>query len=114
MARICKLTGKKPLVGYNVSHSHNKTKRRQYPNLQTKRIYVDQLGRSVRVKLSARALKTVTRDGLLPYLKKNGLLQLVARHQKGGKSLEKKMKEVFGNVKVVSRKSGYRVYVSTT
>lgn len=46
------------------------------------------------------------------YLKINGLLQLVARHNKGGKSLEEKMKIVFGNVKVIARKSGYRVYIS--
>lgn len=46
------------------------------------------------------------------HLKEGGLLQLVARHQKGGKELEKKMKEVFGNVKEIGKKSGYRVYVS--
>ncbi len=46
------------------------------------------------------------------YLKRKGLLQLVARHQKGGKSLEKKMKEVFGNVRAQAKKSGYRIYVS--
>jgi len=73
MARICKVSGKKPLVGNNVSHAHNKTKRRQYPNLQSKRIYVEEMGKFVRVRLSVRALKTVTRDGLMPYLKKQGL-----------------------------------------
>ena len=73
MSRVCRISGKKPLVGYNVSHSHNKTKRRQYPNLQAKRIYVEQLGKFVRIRLSARALKTVTRVGLMPYLKKQGL-----------------------------------------
>ena len=73
MARVCKVTGKRPLVGNNVSHAHNKTKRRQYPNLHVKRIYVEHLGKQVRVKLSARALKTVTRTGLMPYLKKQGL-----------------------------------------
>ncbi len=46
------------------------------------------------------------------HLKKGGLLQLVARHNKGGKQLEKKMEEVFGNVKDIAKKSGYRVYVS--
>lgn len=46
------------------------------------------------------------------HLNKDGLLQLVARHNKGGKELEKKMKEVFGNVKDIAKKSGYRVYVS--
>lgn len=46
------------------------------------------------------------------HLKKDGLLQLVARHNKGGKELEKKMEEVFGNVKDIAKKGGYRVYVS--
>jgi len=73
MSRVCKLSGKRPLTGNNVSHAHNKTKRRQYPNLQTKRVYVEELGKFVRIRLSARALKTVTRDGLMPYLKKQGL-----------------------------------------
>ena len=73
MSRVCKVSGKRPLVGNNVSHAHNKTKRRQFPNLQTKRIYVDELGKFVRVRLSARAMKSVTRDGLMPYLKKKGL-----------------------------------------
>ncbi len=73
MSRVCKLSGKRPLVGNNVSHAHNKTKRRQYPNLQNKRIYVEELGKFVRVRLSTRALKSVTRVGLLPYLKKQGL-----------------------------------------
>ncbi len=46
------------------------------------------------------------------HMKKNGTLQIVARHQKGGKSLEQKMKDVFGNVHTLSRESGYRVYCS--
>jgi large subunit ribosomal protein L28 len=73
MSKICKVSGKRPLTGNNVSHAHNKTKRRQYPNLQTKRIYVEELGKFVKLRLSTRALKTVTRDGLMPYLKKQGL-----------------------------------------
>jgi large subunit ribosomal protein L28 len=73
MSKVCKVSGKRPLTGNNVSHAHNKTKRRQYPNLQTKRIYVEELGKFVKIRLSTRALKTVTRDGLMPYLKKQGL-----------------------------------------
>ena len=46
------------------------------------------------------------------YLKENGSLQIVARHNKGGRTLSKKMEEVFGNVKTVSRKFGYSVYLS--
>ena len=46
------------------------------------------------------------------YLKTGGILQLVARHNKGGKTLSKKMEEVFGNVKVIAKKAGYWVYLS--
>ena len=46
------------------------------------------------------------------YLKNNGSLQLVARHNKGGKTLSKKMEEVFGNVKVIAKEAGYWVYLS--
>ena len=46
------------------------------------------------------------------YLKQDGSLQIVARHNKGGKTLSKKMEEVFGNVKVIAKKSGYFVYMS--
>jgi len=73
MARTCNITGKKPLVGNNVSKSHRKTKRKQYPNLQTKKIFVPELGKSIQIKLSTKAMKTVDKYGLLPYLKKQGL-----------------------------------------
>jgi len=46
------------------------------------------------------------------HLKSNGTLQLVARHNKGGKTLSKKMEEVFGNVKIIAKKAGYWVYLS--
>ncbi len=46
------------------------------------------------------------------HLKSNGTLQLVARHNKGGQTLSEKMEEVFGNVKVIAKKSGYWVYLS--
>ena len=73
MSRICKITGKKPLVGNNVSKSHRKTKRRQLPNLQTKKIFVPELDRFVQVKVSVTALKTIDKLGLVPYLRKQGL-----------------------------------------
>jgi len=73
MSKRCRLTGKGPLTGNNVSHAHNKTRRRQLPNLQTKRIYVPELGRWVRVRLSARALRTITKKGLLSFLADEGL-----------------------------------------
>ena len=70
MARRCVFTGKSPLVGNNVSHAHNKTKKVQLPNIQSKRIYVTELGRYVRIHLSARALRTVSKIGLLAYCEK--------------------------------------------
>ena len=73
MARKCKLTGKGPLTGNNVSFSQKKTKRRFLPNIQTKRIYVPELDRHVRIKMSVRAMRTVDKVGLMPYLKKQGL-----------------------------------------
>ena len=73
MSKICKITGKRPRVANNVSKANNKTKRRQYPNLQSKKIFVPELGKAVRLKLSVKASKTIDRYGLLPYLKKKGL-----------------------------------------
>jgi large subunit ribosomal protein L28 len=73
MARKCSITGKKPLAGNNVSHAHNTTRRYQRPNIQKKRIFVPELGRFVRLTLSTRALRSVSKVGLLNYLKKNNL-----------------------------------------
>ncbi len=74
MSRVCQITGKRPLVGNNVSHAHNKSKRRQLPNLQKKRIFIPEEKRFVTVKLTARALKTVNKKGARAVLKKAGLL----------------------------------------
>ena len=73
MARRCSFTGKSPLVANNVSHAHNKTKKVQLPNIQTKRIYVTELGRYVRIHLSTRALRTVSKLGLMAYMQKTGV-----------------------------------------
>ena len=73
MSRICKITGKGPLVANNVSKSKRRTKRRQLPNLQSKKVFIPELGRSIRIKLSTKALKTIDKHGLLPYLNKKGL-----------------------------------------
>lgn len=73
MSQKCQITGKKPLVGNHVSHANNKVKRRQNPNLHVKRIYVPQLDRFVKIKVSARALRTINKKGLLPFLRDNGL-----------------------------------------
>lgn len=71
--RKCAITGKKSLSGKNVSHAHNVTPKWQRPNLQKKRIFVTELSRWVRVKLSTRALRTINKKGLLPYLRDEGL-----------------------------------------
>jgi len=73
MPRRCAITGKGPLTGNHVSHAHNKTKRRQNPNLHKKRIFVPELGRTIRIRVSAHALRSITLQGLMPYLKKQGL-----------------------------------------
>ena len=73
MSRVCQLTGKRPMAGNNVSHANNKTRRRQLPNLQTKRISVPELNRWVKIKMSTRAMRTLNKKGLLTFLKDEGL-----------------------------------------
>lgn len=73
MPRKCKLSGKKPLSGHNVSHAHNITNNWQLPNIQNKRLFVPELGRTVRLKLSTRALRTIDKKGLMAYLRDEGL-----------------------------------------
>ena len=73
MSRICKITGKRPKVGNNVSKANNKTKRKQYPNLQNKKIFVPEIGKNIRLKLSTKAIKTIDKHGLMSYLNKNNL-----------------------------------------
>jgi len=63
MSRTCQLLGIKPVSGNNVSHANNRTKRRFLPNLQKKRIWVQELNKFVTVKLSARAIKTIAKNG---------------------------------------------------
>jgi len=58
MARRCEITGKGPMVGYNVSHAHNKTKKRFLPNLRTVRITLED-GTTKKIKISAKALRTL-------------------------------------------------------
>lgn len=74
MAWKCSITGKKPLTGNHVSHANNRSKRRQYPNLQTKRIYIPEEKRYVTVRLSVRALKTISKNGARATLRAAGLL----------------------------------------
>ena len=73
MPKICELTGKKRMAGNNVSHSQRKTRRVHHPNLIKKRIYIPEQSRSVTVRLSARALRTISKKGALAVLREHGI-----------------------------------------
>jgi large subunit ribosomal protein L28 len=64
MARKCEVTGKGPMVGNNVSHANNKTKRRFLPNLQYRRFWVETENRWVRLRISAAALRLIDKKGI--------------------------------------------------
>ena len=64
MPRVCQVTGKKPILGNNVSHANNKTRRRFLPNLQYRRIWVEAENRWVRLRLSQAGLRTIDRKGI--------------------------------------------------
>ncbi len=64
MAKVCQVTGKKPMSGNNVSHANNRTKRRFLPNLQTHRFWVPSENRFIRLKLTARGIKTIDKNGI--------------------------------------------------
>jgi len=70
MSRVCELTGKRPLVGHNVSHSNRKTKMRQNPNLRKKRFFDEETGKWVTLKVSTSAIRTISKIGLKKALKK--------------------------------------------
>jgi len=63
MARRCQVTGKGPLVGYNVSHAHNKTKKRQLPNLRTVRVTLED-GTTRKIKVAASTLRTMRKKAV--------------------------------------------------
>lgn len=64
MAKVCAVTGKRPMSGNNVSHANNKTRRRFEPNLHVKRFWVPNEKRWVKLKVSAKAIKTITKVGI--------------------------------------------------
>jgi large subunit ribosomal protein L28 len=64
MARVCQVTGKGPMVGNNVSHANNKTKRRFLPNLQYRRFWVESENRFVRLRVSNAGLRTIDKLGI--------------------------------------------------
>ena len=64
MARVCQVTGKKPMAGNNVSHANNKTKRRFLPNLQNRRFFVESENRWVSLRLSKAGLRNIDKLGI--------------------------------------------------
>ena len=64
MARVCQITGKGPMVGNNVTHANNKTKRRFMPNLQYRRIWVESEKRFVRLRITAAGLRLIDKNGI--------------------------------------------------
>ena len=91
MSWRCDLTGKKPLTGHKVSHSNIKTKRRFMPNLRNVTLISDALGRKVRVRVSANALKSVDhRGGLDAFLLKAKDSELAPKMLKLKQAIAKK------------------------
>jgi large subunit ribosomal protein L28 len=64
MARVCQVTGKKPMVGHHVSHANNKTKRRFLPNLQYRRFWLENEKRWVRLRVTNAGLRTIDKKGI--------------------------------------------------
>ncbi|GJL75596.1 50S ribosomal protein L28 [Nitrosomonas sp.] len=64
MARVCEVTGKKPLTGNNVSHANNKNKRRFLPNLQRRKFWLENENRWISLRLSNAALRTIDKKGI--------------------------------------------------
>ena len=69
MSRVCELTGKKAMVGNNVSHAMNKTKRRFHANLVKKRFYIPEEDRWITLKVATSALKDINKKGISAVLK---------------------------------------------
>ena len=64
MSRVCEVTGKRPMVGNNVSHANNRTKRRQLPNLQTHRFWVESENRYVKLTVSTKGMRIIDKLGI--------------------------------------------------
>ncbi len=79
MSRICELTGKKVISGNSVSHSNTKTKRKFYPNLHVKKFYVPEEDAWITLKVSAKGIRNINKNGIMACLLKaeqNGLIRL--------------------------------------
>ena len=69
MANVCQITGKKLMVGNNVSHANNRTKRRFYPNLQKKKFYIPEEDKYVTLKVTAAGIRTINKKGISAAIK---------------------------------------------
>ena len=69
MSRFCQITGKKMITGNNVSHSNVKTKRKFYPNLQTKKFYIPEEDKYITLKVSAAGMRTINKKGISAAMK---------------------------------------------
>jgi len=78
MAKKCRITGKGPLVGNNVSHANNKTKRRYLPNLQYKRFWLEDEKRFIRIRVSTRGMRIIDKYGIKAVLQDLKLREQVA------------------------------------
>ncbi len=77
MSRICEITGKKVITGNNVSHSKSRTRRKFYPNLQTKKFFIPEEDSWITLKVSANGIRTINKKGISVCLKEareNGFL----------------------------------------
>lgn len=72
MSKKCEITGKTVMYGNNVSHAHNKTRRRFLPNLQKRRIWIPEEGRYVTMRISTRAMRTLDKKGYKAFMKELG------------------------------------------
>ena len=64
MSRVCQVTGKKPMIGNNVSHANNKTKRRFLPNLHHRRFWVETENRWISLRVTQAGLRTIDKNGI--------------------------------------------------
>lgn len=94
MSRVCELTGKGPMVGNNVSHANNRTRRRFLPNLNDVTLQSEALGRGIKLRISSHALRSVDhRGGLDKFLMKAKDAELSDRARKIKKELTKAQAE---------------------
>jgi large subunit ribosomal protein L28 len=78
MSRVCQVTGKRPMTGNNVSHANNKTRRRFLPNLQSRRLWVEEENRYVTLKISAKGLRIIDKLGV------KAVLDMIREKEKQG------------------------------